>query len=224
MNLTRILLPFLLVLCATTFVGCANTQTAQVDEWDGLVRRPGTRIDAVFVKPDVNIGAFNSVLLDPVQVSFASNWDPNQGRRNPASRLNATDVAAIQSGLADMFRETFRADLTSGGFNLVDTAGPETLRVSAAIVNLYVTAPDTMSAGRSRTYTANSGQMTLVIELRDAVTGELLARAVDTQRGRSTGALSFTNNVTNTADARRAIGVWAAALVQGLNELYGRTN
>ena len=67
----------------------------------------------------------------------------------------------------------------------MDQAGPDTLRVSAAIVNLYVTAPDTMSAGRSRTYTANSGQMTLVVELRDSVTGELLARAVDTQRGRS---------------------------------------
>jgi hypothetical protein len=96
--------------------------------------------------------------------------------------------------------------------------------VSAAIVNVYVTAPDTMSAGRSRTYTASSGQMTLVAELRDSETGELLARAVDTRRGRSTGTLSITNNVTNTADARRAIGVWATTLRQGLEELYGRSN
>jgi hypothetical protein len=218
----RNLYVLIVLLCAATLAGC--TQTTPVDEWDGLVRRPGTRIDAVFVKPDADVGAFTSVLLDPVQVSFASNWDPNQGRRNPATRLNADDVAAIQSGLADMMRERFRADLASGGFKLVDQPGPETLRVSAAIVNLFVTAPDTMSAGRSRTYTANSGQMTLVAELRDSVTGELLARAVDTQRGRSAGSMSFTNNVTNTADARRAIGVWATALVQGLNELYGRTN
>jgi hypothetical protein len=64
--------------------------------------------------------------------------------------------------------------------------------------------------------------MTLVAELRDSETGELLARAVDTRRGRSTGTLSITNNVTNTADARRAIGVWATTLRQGLEELYGR--
>ena len=224
MNLTRILFSFLLVLCATTFVGCANTQTASIDEWDGLVRRPGTRIDSVFVRPDADVVAYTSVFLDPVAVSFASNWNPNQGRRNPATRLNATDVAAIQSGLADMFRERLRTELASGGFKLVDEAGPDTLRVTAAIVNLYVTAPDTLSAGRSRTYTANSGQMTLVAELRDSVTGELLARAVDTQRGRQTGTLSFTNNVTNTADARRAIGIWATALRQGLDELYGKAN
>ena len=212
----------IVLLCATTLAGC--TQTAPVNEWDGLVRRPGTRIDSVFVKPDADISGFTSVLLDPVQVSFASNWDPNQGVRNPARRLNATDVAAIQTGLATMFRETFSADLARSNFQLVEQAGPETLRVSAAIVNLFVTAPDTMSAGRSRTYTANSGQTTLVLELRDAVTGELLARAVDTQRGRLTGSMSFTNSVTNTADARRAISTWSTALVQGLNELYNRTN
>jgi hypothetical protein len=133
-------------------------------------------------------------------------------------------VEAIQTGLATMFRETFSADIARSNFQLVEQAGPDTLRVSAAIVNLFVTAPDTMSAGRSRTYTANSGQMTLVLELRDAVTGELLARAVDTQRGRQTGSMSFTNSVTNTADARRAIGTWSTALTQGLNELYNRTN
>jgi len=214
----------LFILCAVTLAGCASTRPAQVDEWDGLIRRPGTRIDSLFVKPNVDVGAFTSVLLDPVQVSFASNWDPNRRGRGPATRLNATDVAAIQSGLADLFRETFRTNLASGGFQLVEEPGPNTLRVSAAIVNLYVTAPDTMSAGRSRTYTASSGQMTLVAELRDSETGELLARAVDTRRGRSTGTLSITNNVTNTADARRAIGVWATALRQGLEELYGRSS
>jgi len=181
-------------------------------------------MDAVFVLPDADITGYTSVMLDPVQVSFARDWDPNRGRRNPASRLNANDIAAIQTGLADMLRESFRAQLEAGGYTIVDQPGPDTLRVTAAIVDLNVTAPDTMTAGRTRTYTTNSGQMTLVAELRDSVTGDLLARAVDTQRGRNTGAMQFTNNVTNTADARRAMGVWANALRQGLDEMYGRAN
>ena len=213
----------LLVLCAAALSGCTTTQN-QVTEWDGLVRRPVSRMDAVFVLPDADITGYTSVMLDPVQVSFARDWDPNRGRRNPASRLNANDIAAIQSGLADMLRESFRAQLEAGGYTIVDQPGPDTLRVTAAIVDLNVTAPDTMTAGRTRTYTTNSGQMTLVAELRDSVTGDLLARAVDTQRGRNTGAMQFTNNVTNTADARRAMGVWANALRQGLDEMYGRAN
>jgi hypothetical protein len=79
-----------------------------------------------------------------------------------------------------------------------------------------------MSPGRSRTYTASTGRMTLVAELRDSMTGELLARAVDARSGRSGGTWQVTNRVTNTADARRAMGIWATALRQALDEMYGR--
>jgi hypothetical protein len=77
-----------------------------------------------------------------------------------------------------------------------------------------------MSPGRSRTYTANSGRMTLVLEVRDSVTGETLARVVDGRSGRTSGVMTVTNRATNTADARRAIRIWARALRDGLDSLY----
>ena len=221
----RNVLPLMFVLCAATLAGCASSsRTTPADEWDGLVRQPGTRLGAVFVKPDAEIVAYRNVLLDPVQVSFARNWDPNRGGRSQVGRLNAADVAAMKDGLAELFRETFRAELARGGYQLVDEVGPDTLRVSAAIIDLFVTAPDATTAGRARTYTANAGRMTLGAELRDSVTGELLARVVDAQSGRSTGTWNITNSATNTAEARRAIGVWASALRRGLDDLYGRAN
>jgi hypothetical protein len=220
-NRFRRAVPVLLVLCAAALAGCASSRNPPPEEWDGLVLRPGTRLAAVWVKPDAELPAYRSVKIDPVQVSFARNWDPNRGTRQ-ANRLNADDMAAIQAGLADLFREIFREELAAGGYQLVEEAGPETLRVTAAIVDLYISAPDNMSAGRSRTYTANSGRMTLVAELRDSVTGEILARAVDARSARTTGSLDITNRVTNTADARRIVRIWARALRQGLDELYGR--
>ncbi len=80
-----------------------------------------------------------------------------------------------------------------------------------------------MAAGRGRTYTANSGRMTLVLEVRDSITGELLARAVDPRSGRGSGTWNVTNRVTNTGDARRAINTWATALRAALDELNGKT-
>ena len=224
MTRNRTLLPILLALGATILAGCASTRPAPVTEWDGLVLRPDTRLGAVFVKPDAEIGAFTSVLLEPLQVSFASNWDPTSRRRGTASRLNAGDVAAMKDQLAELFQETFRAELARGGYVLVNEPGPDTLRVTPAVIDLYVTAPDTASAGRTRTYVANSGRMSLVVELRDSVTGEVLARAVDTQSGRGFGMMTWTNRTTNIADARSAIGIWASALRRGLDELYGRAN
>jgi hypothetical protein len=64
--------------------------------------------------------------------------------------------------------------------------------------------------------------MTLVAELRDSVTGELLVRVVDARTGRGTGQLTWTNRVTNAADAQVAISVWATALRRALDGAYGR--
>jgi hypothetical protein len=211
----------MLAMGAVVLSGCASTDA--VTEWDGLVRQPNTRLNAVFVKPDAQVVAYRSVMLDPVQVSFDRNWDPNRGTRSTSARLNADDIASIKSDLAELFREIFRDELARGGYQLVDQPGPETLRVTPAIINLFINAPDTSAPGRTRTYTADSGRMTLVVELRDSETGTLLARAVDTQTGRNAGMWTITNRVTNTADARRAIGVWASALRRGLDELYGRS-
>ena len=212
----------LLALGAATLSGCAS-KGPSVTEWDGLILQPNTRLGAVFIKPGADLGAFKSVLLDPVQISFASDWNPRRAN-STAARLTPADITNLKTGLSELFRETFRAQLERSGYPLVDVEGPDTLRVTPAIINLYVTAPAAAtSGGRSRVYTASSGRMTLVVEARDSVTNELLARAVDAQSARSSGGqLSWSNAVTNNADARRAINVWAAALVRGLDGVTGK--
>jgi hypothetical protein len=199
--------------------GCATTQRGPT-EWDGLVRQPSTKFAAVFVKPDAEIPSYSNVILAPATVQFARNWDPSRGGRSTARRMSSDDLLAIKDSLATMLSETFKEELTTSGYQVVGEPGPDTLLVIPAIVDLYISAPDAMTAGRSRTYTANSGRMTLVLELRDSVTGETLARVVDTRTGRTSGVMTITNRVTNTADAQRALRAWARALRDGLDSLY----
>ena len=206
-------------LMALVVAGCATPQRGAA-EWDGLVRQPNTRLDAVFLKPDAEIPSYTSVILAPASVQFARNWDPNRGGRSLSRRLDAADITAIKDSLATMLGDTFREELVAGGYQVVTEPGPDTLLVIPAIVDLYITAPDTNVAARSRTYTANSGRMTLVLELRDSVTGETLARVVDSQSGRNIGIMTITNRATNTADAQRAIRTWARALRSGLDSLH----
>jgi hypothetical protein len=219
MSRKHLVLPFVAALATIVLAGCATTQRGP-SEWDGLVRQPNTRLDAVFLQPDAEIPSYTSIMLAPAAVQFARNWDPNRGGRSMSRRLDASDVTAIKDNLATMLGDTLRQELTAGGYQVVTEPGPDTLLVIPAIVDLYITAPDTMSAGRSRTYTANSGRMTLVLELRDSVTGETLARVVDGQSGRNIGIMTITNRVTNTADAQRAMNIWARALRGGLDSLH----
>lgn len=198
-------------------VSLANTPPA---EWDGLVRVQNRRLDHIYLLPDVSFAAYTRVRLDPVEVSFYRNWNPN---RSPSQRLGASDVENIKSSLADEFRRVLSDTLTRAGYKLVDEDGDDVLRVQAAIVNLYMTAPSAAAPGRSRTFVANTGQMTLVAELRDSVTGQLLGRAVDTVRGRQTGGFQLASPVRNMADARRALQQWADVLLTGLDDAEGRS-
>jgi len=64
----------------------------------------------VFVRPDGQeaIGVLRSVIVDPVSVSFASDFDPGRSSRSLARRLNSDDLLAIKANLAAQFHEIFR--------------------------------------------------------------------------------------------------------------------
>ena len=64
--------------------------------------------------------------------------------------------------------------------------------------------------------------MTLVAELRDSDTGQILARALDAQRAPSTGTFQWTTTGSNLAAANIIIERWAAALRDALDAANGR--
>jgi len=104
---------------------------------------------------------------------------------------------------------------------LYSFARNERVRVKTNIVNLYVAAPDTGAAGPTRTYTISAGEMSLVAELYDSETGEVLARVVDRREARRSDQLQYTNSVTNQGDFREIASGWARILRSGLDKAHG---
>ena len=200
----------------------ATAADAPPAEWDGLVRVNSKQIDHLYKLPEADFSAYKRVRLDPIEVEFDKNWKPNAAERSPPRRLDNSDLEKIKKTLAEEFRKVFTEELTKNGYSVVNEDDDDVLRVSAAIVNLYITAPEKMTAGRSRTYTTSAGHMTLIAELRDSVTGKLMARAVDSVQGRDTGNFMITNSVTNMSSARTALTKWARVLREGLDDATGR--
>ena len=216
---------FSLALLATGIVAALLPAMAADEppkEWDGLVRVNSKQIDHLYKLPEANFSGYKRVRLDPIEVEFDKNWKPNESERSPSRRLTNSDLEKIKKTLAEEFRKVFTEELAKNGYPVVDQDDDDVLRVSAAIANLYITAPEKMSAGRSRTYTTNAGHMTLVAELRDSVTGKLMARAVDSVQARDTGTFMITTSVSNLASARTALSKWARVLREGMDAATGR--
>lgn len=191
---------------------------AKVDEqpWDGLIQVDSPRMDAVYLMPGADFRAYDKVMLDVPEVAFRKDWMRNMNN-NMGSRLTAADaekiLATVQSNTTDIFAEAF----TKAGHAVVTERGTDVLRVSSAVINLYVNAPDTRTSGFSRTYTANAGEATLVLELRDSLTNALLARVLD--RRETQGMPGPSSSASNLSEYRQLAARWAKTSVKGLDTL-----
>ncbi len=190
-------------------------------QWDGLELKQSSKVDAAYVDPEADLSGYTTVILDDADVSFSKDWDPNRGERG-VDRVSAKDIQNIRQGVADLFREVFTEELTAGGYALVEEPSHTTLLIRPAIVDLYINSVEGSRPGRTYTYTAEAGRMTLVVELRDSATGDVLARAVDRSRARKTGMYTMSSRNTNVAEARRMFKTWANLLRQALDEAHGK--
>ena len=186
---------------------------------DGLHRVPDSELAVVYAEPGADLGPYNRVLLVEAGVAFKKNWERDQRRSSVSSiRLSSNDIERIKKTLADEFHAVFKNALQEAGYILADEAAEDVMIVRPAIINLDVTAPDTMSAGRSRSYTSSAGEMTLYIELYDSISGDIIAKALDRKFDRNAGYYTWASSVSNKAAADRILKGWAEILVNALNE------
>jgi hypothetical protein len=202
--------------------GAAGAATNPIDEVasaDGLQKVKAKNVDLAYVRPGATLAGYSKVMLEPVDVAFRKDWNPER----PGSRLKVSqaDRENIRTGVGKIVYDEFAKTLTSKGpYQMASAAGPDVLRVKAKILNLYVNAPDTKTAG-AYALTLSAGEMTLLLELFDSETGEILARVVDRREGRNTGQMQLTSSVVNRAEAADIAATWARLLRKALDNAHG---
>jgi hypothetical protein len=204
-----------LLVAGSAIASDARRQFEEAVSADGLQRVEVKGIDLAYLAPGARLSPYVRVRVDPVEVAFRKDFSRNRTASN--LRLTTADLDAMRQRTGTLVREEFSRELQRGGYQTTEAAGPDVLDVRARIADLYVNAPDTRDAGRSLSYTMSAGEMTLVLELRDAETGQVLARAYDRREGRETGQLTWTTSVSNEADAREVARRWARILRQRLD-------
>ncbi|MEE4175328.1 MAG: DUF3313 family protein [Xanthomonadales bacterium] len=206
------------LLLGASFALSASDEPPRVTE-EGLVLVKDSRFALVYVDPEADLTGYDSVVATKTEVAFKKNWRRDQNRGSAALRVTENDMNRIKERLSDEFDSVFAEVLSADdGWQIVEEAGEHVLLLRPAIVNLDVVAPDTMRSGRSRTYAEQAGEMTLYLEIRDSVTGALIAKGMDRQADRRRGYMQWQSSVANTQAARTILKGWATALREGLDQ------
>ena len=192
--------------------------------WDGLIQVKTKRFDLVYLAPGASFAGYTKVKLDPTEVSFEKNWrrDYNSQGLGVSRDISEKDVQkAITQGVTAA-SDIFAAEFNKGGYPVVTEAGPDVLWLRTGVLNVRVSAPDTMDPGRTYSFANDAGEATYFVEVRDSQTGALLGRAVD-RRVVGDNTYGQRNRVTNRMDFRQVVERWAELSIRGLNELKARS-
>jgi len=211
MKRISVLLQVLALACLALTGGMAMAKEKPPEEWDGLKLVKLKGMDAAYARPGADFTVYTKIMIDPIQVAFAKNWDAKSNYNN--QKISASKLEEIKTKLGKLAEETFAEEFSKkGGPQIVTTPGPDVLRFSSAIVDLWPRAVDTQEAGRNYTFTTSAGSAVLYAELRDSETNQLIGRVVDGREARNSGTMRWTNSVENTAEARAMVGDWARIL------------
>lgn len=187
---------------------------------DGLHRIRSMRVAAVYLKPGASFTTYKQIVIDPVTVSYKS--PPRKATASNRSRGNFALTDDDMARFKRTFQEVFEEELAkSEDYQLVKESGPDALRVEGHIVDLVVDAPP--QRGATYDFVMKAGEMTLIMDVRDSITGEPLARVADRRAVRpaagSSSTLYYSTPVRSWGEVRRRFQQWASLLREGLDEL-----
>ncbi len=143
-------------ICATTLLLCLLSGAASGGEpaetsYDGLERVKSPNAQMLYTRPGADLSSYKRVALLDCHVAFRKNWQRDQN--SSGLRIGTADMERIKKNLAEEFRKIFVEELQDkGGYEIVTEGGDDVLILRPAIIDLDITAPDVMTAGRSRSF------------------------------------------------------------------------
>ena len=208
------------VACAAYAQDLPKNKREAEAEWsaDGLQKTKVKGLDLVYARPGASLEGYKQVLLPPISVTFRKEWHNPPGS---PYKMSAADAERIKGRLAALVREELQKELGKGGYQLVEAAGDDVLELRMSIIDLHAAAPDLSTPGRVDVFAFSAGEMTLVAELRDSVSGDTIMRIYDRAQSMETGQLQRITVVQNIQEAGILAGHWARAIRRELDLARG---
>ena len=205
-----VLVPMLLIA-----QGCVapSATTAPALSYEGLAPAASRRFDSAEFRPGVDFTRYKAVHIDDPVLEFRT---PDAG--SGEFPLSADQKRRFHDMLAAAFADEFAGQ---DGIAVVDHSGPDVLELDVRVLDIRATVPPRTvgRVGRGAIALEASGSVTLVIEIRDSLSGEILARGVESREVAGAATRRGSAMITLWEDVDALCDRWAAASRTGLEAL-----
>ncbi len=218
-----------LFIALSALLAACSSQEPQVQMGDDaevilgtLHRVDHARVGLAFVDPNVDFGVYDSIMLDELDLEKVEIVQPRSSVTNRRNDWQLTDDD--KANLQRHFREIFTRELEeTGDYKITDQAGPNVLRITAAVTGIAPNAArdDNRSRpiGRSRVYTEGAGSMSISFAFSDSKSGDIIGLVKDRRSGSPMWGAN--NRVTNMGDVRFMFNHWARMVRARLDIAHG---
>jgi hypothetical protein len=201
--------PIILLLTLGALFACASSDPP-VDEpirVGSLVQLDTPYPGVLLVKPDHHMASYDQLMVDPVILTY----------KRGTKRLSEVETRRLKGYLREA---TARELVNVAPSKIVGAPGPCVLRMQTSFLELEAT-PIPQSSGSTTTVVSSYGNVMLVHEMRDSLTGEVLLRYMGRRRapgGSVVGGASGWRRMARTYD--RMLVELQANLVSSVPESY----
>lgn len=190
--------------------------------WDNLVQVKAKNLQAVYLLPGADFRPYTKIMLDPTEVDFVKGWVKyvNQSYGAAFDPTDHDDALRIAKQVRVGFDQVFAKAFAKAGWQVVTQPGPDVLRLSTSVYNLFITEPYTVTqSGGSSVRTVDAGQASVLIEARDSESGQVIGRAIDVRNVGTRDAYIPRSTVSNRFDFEMLFDRWANISTKGLETL-----
>jgi len=194
---------FLLVL-ALAAPGCVTEPPAAIGSsvnYEGLAEVKRAYFDVAQVRPETVFSGYDGIIVSAPELAFRT---PDRSQKQ--FPLDADQKRRFQMILAEAFSLEF-SNLQN--LELKDQPGPGVLELTVRIEDVAATVPSGRSTQLGFVLTA-VGEATLVLELRDSQSQQILARGVDTRAVQGAALGQDGGVVTRWEDVEKLCSRWAS--------------
>lgn len=189
--------------------------------FDGLVRVNNSVFKRAWADPDMDLSGYTKIMPGGAEFEFRAVRGATTASRSSTQRefpISEKDQEKLKQVVEEIFNEELAK---SKRFTMTDEPDSDVLIIRGAMLDIVSLVPPER-AGRTEIYLSRVGEITLVLELADSLSGETLVRAAERRAAERPGQQGIRSSpVTTWAEVKRLARRWAVKLRDGLDAIEG---